>query len=81
MRKIIAVAAIVLGIIAIAGSLYAMSIIVQFTSLMSAAPGGAAMLAGLDAISGLLMFGWLWTICVIGASAYAIYSGYKRLRE
>jgi hypothetical protein len=83
-NKAIALAVFLMGIVALAGSLFVLTMLFEvgamFSSMTDTAEG--AMIAPMmGMISGFLLFGWLWSICVLVASGYAIYASYKALRE
>jgi hypothetical protein len=83
-KKALALAAFLMGIIALGGALFALTMLFEISSLIGgigATPDGAFIAPMMGFFSSFLIFGWIWSICVIIAAAYAIYASYKTLRE
>jgi hypothetical protein len=83
-KKALALVAFLMGIIALAGALFALTMLFEIGTLFSGlgtTPEGAMVVPMIGMISGFLLFGWLWSICVLVAAGYAIYASYKTLRE
>jgi hypothetical protein len=83
-KKILAVVAFIMSIVALAGSLFVITILLEVGSALNgleATPEGSLVAPMMSIFSGFLMFGWIWSICVLITAVYAIYASYRTLRE
>lgn len=90
MNKIIDAVMIVISLIVLGGSIYAISILVQAGDAISqldateipevSGIGATTIQPAVDLIKAMIFFGWIWSVTALLTSLYAIYAAIMRIR-